>query len=408
MVTGGQVFLTAYEGDARLVLSIDAATGQERWRRRLTPARPGSFHPENGPVTPSPATDGQSVFIFLPEIGLFSYGLEGQERWRTPLGPFASVQGLASSPILVAGKVALLVDTPPEAFVAAFDAATGRRVWRAERPPGVLGSYATPTVYAPAGEEPQVVVAGALELTGYRARDGERLFWARGTSAFPAGPPFVAGDSVFTAEPSGGASWPPFADPLNLFDKDKDGRITLEEAKSDPFWMRSLKGIDDNVGNRDGVVTVQEYASASGGPEDGGLVRTRLGGRGDVRKSHLLWRQEKGVPWLAGALLYDDLVYVVRNAIVSTFDARTGAPVGQERMREALGEYYASPVAGDGKVYFASHEGKVTVVRAGRDWRVMGTGDLGEPIRATPAIADGRLFVRTETTLYAFGRKRGG
>jgi outer membrane protein assembly factor BamB len=394
--------LTGHEADERIVLCYDSATGKPLWRKSLSRTRAETFHPANGPTTPTPATDGRNVFVFLPEIGLLGYGRDGEELWQTPLGPFASVQGLASSPVHVDGRVVLLVDTPEDAYLAAFDAATGKPVWKTERPTGVLGSYATPTVYTPPGEIPQVVVAGAVELTGYHAGTGERLWWAPGVTSLPAGPPFVAGDSVYTAEPSGGVSWPPFGEPLKVFDSNKDGRITLAETASDPIWGRSLKGIDHNLGNGDDVVTREEYSQADGGENDGGLVRTRLGGRGDVRKSHVVWRNGKGTSELTGALLYRGVLYVVRNAIVSTVDPETGTLLRQERVKDALGDYYASPVAGDGKIYLASLEGKVSVLQAGKDWRVLSTSDLAERVVATPAIADGRVFIRTEETLYAF------
>jgi outer membrane protein assembly factor BamB len=98
------------------------------------------------------------------------------------------------------------------------------------------------------------------------------------------------------------------------------------------------------------------------------------------------------------------VLYVVRNAIVSTFDPTTGELLRRERIRSAIGDYYASPVAGDGKIYLASLDGKLSVLRAGRDWEVLSTSDLGEQIIATPAIADARVFVRTDRSLYCFGR----
>jgi outer membrane protein assembly factor BamB len=407
IVAGGRVFLTAYEGDERVTLCFDAATGRPGWRRSVTRARAETFHPLNGPATPTPTTDGRSVFVFFPEVGLLAYTRDGEELWRRPLGPFASVQGLASSPIVVDGRIVLLVDTPEEAYLATFDAATGKTVWKIPRQTGVLGSYTTPTTWAPASEATQLVVAGARELTAYDSATGARLWWAPGVASYPAAPPFVAGDSVFTVEPAGGVSWPPFAEPLKLFDANKDGRIEVEEAASDPIWARSLKGIDENVGNRDGIVTPEEYAKADGGADDGGLVRTRVGGRGDVRRTHVVWRHDKGMPFLSGALLYEGVLSVVRSAVVSAFDPETGKLLAQQRVRNALGDYYASPVAGDGKIYVASLDGKLSVLRSGAGGSVLSTSDLGEQIVATPAIAEGRLFVRTETTLYAFGLKPG-
>jgi outer membrane protein assembly factor BamB len=213
----------------------------------------------------------------------------------------------------------------------------------------------------------------------------------------------VAGDSLYTVEPGEGGGWPPFEGLLPQFDPDEDGRVTVAHASDDTIWARSLSGIDRHIGNGDGIVTPEEYALASDGVMGGGLVRVRLGGEGDVSSSAIAWQHTKGMPSLSGALLYEGVLYVVRNAIVSTFDPETGDLLRQERVRQAVGDYYASPVAGDGKIYLASRAGKVSVLRAGRDWEVLSVHDLGEQIIATPALADGRVYVRTEGTLHCFG-----
>jgi outer membrane protein assembly factor BamB len=402
IVVGGRVFFTAHEGDERIVLCYDAATGKLIWRRSTTKARAETFSPLNGPTTPTPASDGRNIFVFFPECGLLSYDRDGAERWRTPLGPFAAIQGLAASPVYVDGKIALLVDTPEEAYLAAFEADTGEQVWRTERPTGVLGSYATPTLYESDGDPTQIVVAGAVELTSYGSSSGKRLWWVQRVMVFPTAPPFVSGDSVYTVEPVD-QGWPPFGKVLALFDSDQDGRVAVADAAGDIVWARSLTGIDMNKGDGDGIVTREEYANASSGIVGGGLTRTRVDGKGDVSASHVVWRHGKGMPSLAGALLYQDLLYVIRNAVVSTFDPETGELRRRERVRSAIGDYYASPVAGDGKIYLVSLRGRVTVLKAGDDWQTLSTGDLGEQVIATPAIADGRLYIRTEGTLYCFG-----
>jgi outer membrane protein assembly factor BamB len=405
IVVGGRVFLTGHEGDQRLTLCLDAATGEEIWRQAVEKAREETFNRLNGPTTPSPATDGENVYVFFPDMGLLSYDRDGRERWRTPLGPFASIQGLAASPLFVDGRIVLLVDTPEEAYLSAFSAETGKRVWRVERPMGFLGSYATPVVWAPEGKATQIVVAGAVELTGYDAATGRRLWWVHGLTHFPTGPPFVAGDWLYTVEPGEGGGWPPFDGVVAQFDPDEDGRITIAHASDDQVWARSFIGIDRHIGNGDGIVTAEEYSLASNEMTGGGLARVRLGGEGDQSSSAVAWRHRKGMPGLSGALLYRDVLYVVRNAIVSTFDPETGELLRQERVRRAVGDYYASPVAGDGKIYLASLDGKVSVLRAGRDWEVLSVHDLGEQIIATPALADGRVYVRTKGTLHCFGAR---
>lgn len=402
IIVDGRLFITAHEGDERTVLCYDAAMGTLIWRKTVTRSRSETFNPLNGPTTPTPASDGRNIYVFFPEFGLLAYDREGKELWRTPLGPFTSIQGLAASPVYVDNKVILLVDTPEEAYLAAFCAGTGERAWRTDRPTGVLGSYTTPTLYKSGGAPTQIIVAGAVELTGYVATTGKRIWWARGVTVFPTAPPFVVGDSVYTVEPPD-QGWPPFGEVLAELDTDNDGSVTLGETAGNTIWARSLIGIDRNIGNGDNIVTREEYAKASSGIIGGGLTRTRVDGAGEVSASHVVWRHTKGMPGLAGALLYEDVLYVVRNGIVFTFDPETGELLRQERLMTALGEYYASPVAGDGKVYIVNLEGKVSVLSSGADWHILSTGDLGEQVIATPAIADGCLYIRTQGMLYGFG-----
>ena len=130
----------------------------------------------------------------------------------------------------------------------------------------------------------------------------------------------------------------------------------------------------------------------------------RLDGRGDITQSHVLWRHRKSLPDVSSPILYKGVIYLVRNGgIVTTLDPDTGAVLKQGRLRDALDGFYASPVAGDDKVYMASEVGNVVVIKAGRDWEVLETNHLNEAIYATPAIADGHLFARTQNHLYSFG-----
>jgi outer membrane protein assembly factor BamB len=107
-------------------------------------------------------------------------------------------------------------------------------------------------------------------------------------------------------------------------------------------------------------------------------------------------------------LIYNHVLYVIRNGgILTTIDPETGEQLREERLKDALGEYYAQPVAGDGKLYFINKEGKATVLRAGKDWEKLSSGDFNEQVVATPAIANSRIYVRTEEALYCFGVKAG-
>jgi outer membrane protein assembly factor BamB len=402
VVAGGRVFLTGHEGDERLVLCFDASTGKSLWRRSFRKVRDEAFNKTHGPASPTPVLNRSRLFVFFPDIGLLAFDVAGKELWRQNLGPFGSVQGLASSPVAVDGRIVILADSPAEAYLIAFEADSGKQVWRTERPTGVLGSYSTPAVLPKTTPPSEIIVAGARELTGYRADTGQRLWWGMDLTSYPMASPFVVGDSVYTLEPAG-VNWPPFSQPLGLFDADKDGQVTLKEAEKDPSWRGSLLGIDLHAGNGDGVVTAEEYRRGTSG-EAGGMYRIRLGAIGDIRPS-VVWRHTKGLPELASALHYEGVLYTIRRGVVSAFDPANGNLLRQDRLKDALGDYYASPVAGDGKIYLVSLDGVATVLRSGVDWTVLAANDLGERVSASPAIAGGAIFIRTQGTLHCFRKK---
>ncbi len=128
-----------------------------------------------------------------------------------------------------------------------------------------------------------------------------------------------------------------------------------------------------------------------------------------TRKGQLLpdavrWRFQKNLPFIPAPLVYQDVFYMVRDGgIITSLDVATGQLLKEGRSRDALGGYSASPVAADGKVYLASDDGKITVLKAGGQWEVLGVNDLGEEIRATPALSGGRIYVRTQSAIYCFG-----
>src|SRR5207253_3783650 len=134
------------------------------------------------------------------------------------------------------------------------------------------------------------------------------------------------------------------------------------------------------------------------------MMAIRPGGRGDVTPTHVVWKETHGLPHIPSPLYYQGRVYLVRGGgLFSCYEAKTGKKRYDQRLGTG-GTYYASPVAGDGKIYLASERGVVTVVAAVDNFKVLAKTDLKERIMATPALADGSVYVRTEQALYAFGR----
>jgi hypothetical protein len=175
--------------------------------------------------------------------------------------------------------------------------------------------------------------------------------------------------------------------------QDKDGKTSLDEVKSSVPMTRLVERIDKDFGNHQGVIGPAEWDKAWVTMTGiGGLVSLRLDGAGDVTKTNIGWTYKKGMPLIPSPVIYDDLVYVVRDGgILSAFDAATGKRLKQGRVESHGRQYYASPIAADGKIFLLDTEGGLSVVKAGRDWTALATNELGEACWATPAISDGRL-----------------
>ena len=131
------------------------------------------------------------------------------------------------------------------------------------------------------------------------------------------------------------------------------------------------------------------------------------GGLGDVTDSHLVWNVDEKTPSnIASALVYDDQLFMVKKGgICASYDKKSGENIFMKRRLNNFGNYYASPVAGDGKVYVQGENGFLLVVKLGEEPEVLAKNDMGDSVVATPAIADGRIFVRTLNTIYCFSKE---
>jgi hypothetical protein len=211
---------------------------------------------------------------------------------------------------------------------------------------------------------------------------------------------YVSGYSSPMNEPGQQVSLPTWAELLAVRDASKDGRVSREEADDLTREMFVFVDLD-----RDGAISAAEWAmNRASMAAENGLLAFALGGRGDVSKTAFRWKHRRSVPQLPTTLLYEGVLYMINDGgILTTLDPRSGKVLKQGRLRDAVDQYYASPVAGDGKVYFASRTGIVTVVKAGGEQEVLSVADFDEEVAATPAIGDGRIYLRTKSVLYAFG-----
>ena len=247
-VAGDHIFLTAIEDNKLFMFSLERATGRIQWRREVPRPRQGKVSKLNGPASPSPVSDGQNVYAVFNDFGLISFGPDGNERWRVPLGPFTTPFGLASSPILAGGTLLQLCDGETGSFLIAIDTATGKVKWRKERPDATRGS-STPVIYRPAGGPAEVVVPGAYKLTSYSIETGEEIWFARGLTWQLIPTPVVDKDVIYVlgwsagADPGQQQDLPTFAEMLKRLDANHDGKLSKEEL-DDPKLVKAWAEID--------------------------------------------------------------------------------------------------------------------------------------------------------------------
>lgn len=414
VLTADRIFLTAYERNQTtsklFVISLDRATGKIVWQRDVPSPRKQDLHKSNSPASPSPVTDGQNVFAFFTDFGMISFDRDGKERWRLPLGPFNNPFGMGASPVLAEGLVLLNCDSESDSFFLAVDQKTGKVKWRLERPDSTRG-FSTPVLFQPAKGGLQVLVAGSLRMSAYEVATGKEVWFVRGLTWQIKPTPVFGGDNLYILGWAGGADpgqqedIPAFEETLKKFDANKDNKLSPDEL--DPKIKKAWVDFDLD---RDGFLNERDWkAYQARRTVQNGVLAYRIDRqkemRGDLTESHFLWKYQRALPNTPSPLFYQDVVYLMKEGgILTSLDPKTGEVLKQGRLPGALGDYYSSPVGADGKVFTVSEEGKVTVLKAGGNWEPLLTVALGESCHATPAIADGRIYLRTHGTLYCFGK----
>jgi len=224
-------------------------------------------------------------------------------------------------------------------------------------------SWGTPVVYQTSGATPQIVTVSRGKLGMHLVSNGRRTLTATGLAMAVVASPALVGDTVYTYG-YGNETPVPFSERLKRLDKNKDGKLSPDEYGVDPV----LNSIARYEGNRDGIVTEDEwdvFARKVLGPNC--LIALRI----ENGRARELWRYDKNFNYVVpSTLAYRNVLYIMRNGgILTTHDAGTGKVIKAARIEGALGGYSSSPVAAEGKVWLASEEGKVSVLRAGGEWR---------------------------------------
>jgi outer membrane protein assembly factor BamB len=358
-VWADRIFLTSEDG-ADVVLMCVSTDGKELWKK---PFGKGASRPymrgEANNASASPCTDGKHVWVFDGSGSLACFDFDGNEKWKTDMqeryGRFRIGHGMHITPLLDGDRLYMALLHTNAWVVLALDKMTGKEIWKVERKSDAYAenehSYASVFIWRKNGDA-YLVVHGNDYATAHDLKDGKEL-WRLGdlnpTERYNQTLRFVASPAI------------------------SENLIVVPTAKNGP------------------VVGVKPDARGS----------IKAGGEGEM------WRRERGTPDVPCPLIHDGLVYLFLErtrgaAHLDVLDAATGKELYSQQLHRGITR--ASPVLADGKVYLTVRDGTVIVAKAGPKFELLATNKLPDQISASPAISNGRIYLRGWNQLYAIGK----
>lgn len=332
-----------------LVLAYDLKSGREVWRKEAKGGTPmNKLHIKNTYASETPITDGERVYAYFGNVGLFCYDLEGKPLWSTnwPAVKTRNAWGSAASPILHNDRIVIVNDNDDASFIVALDSKTGRQLWRKDR--DEKSNWATPFIWKN-DQRTEIITPGTKKVRSYDL-EGNLLWELGGMSTIVIPTPFEAHGLLYVCSGYVG-------------DKHRPVYAIKPGAKGD--------------------ISLQE---------------------GETSNEFIAWYQPIAAPYNPSPLVYKDHFYVLFDfGFLSAHDAKTGRPLYEkERVRpEGQTAFTASPWAYNGRIFALSEDGDTFVFQAGPEYKLLHKNPLDEMCMATPAIAGDRLLIRTLTKLYS-------
>jgi outer membrane protein assembly factor BamB len=337
-----------------MVYAIDAETGALRWERVAHEGKPfGGRHRKNTYASETPATDGERLYVYFGNVGLFAYGLDGELAWehRFPPRPIYLDFGTAASPAIDSDRVYVQSDNQEESFLAAVDKRTGKELWKVARGVGnqsmIRSGWSTPFVWSTPGRSEIVTLGHGLAI-GYGV-DGKELWRLSGLSG-QATPTAIAGDGLLYV-----------------------GTGSQGESNRPMFAVRPGAA---------GDISLAE---------------------GSKSNEFVAWHNPQASAYTSSPVSYGGRIYVVNdNGILTVLDPRTGERLYRARVGGGGFTFSSSPWAYGGHVFFLSEDGETFVVKEGAEYEEVGRNPLEEMTLASPAVAGDALYLRTQSKLYRF------
>ena len=338
-----------------MIYALDKRRGKVLWSNKAYEGVPRARrHVKATQANSTPVTDGRYVVALFGSEGLAAYDMKGALVWKQDLGVLnpglwhdkESSWGHSSSPIIYRDLVIVQADGHKQSFIAAFNLKDGKQAWRVER--NEITSWATPTIYQ-GKNRVELIANGGRYIRGYDPLTGKELWrFSDNETQVKMQAPQIAHDLIYI---TGGY---PAGRAMYAFRPGASGDISLKS--------------------------------------------------GEEKNGFLAWSATKGSPYTPTPIVYGDQFYVLAdNGVFSTYDAKTGELIYQQRLPSS---FSASPVAADGKLYLASEDGDVFVVKAGRTYELLSKNTMGQPLMATPALSQGMLILRGGNVVYGLGGQK--
>lgn len=334
---------------------LDLNSGKELWRREYFQGEPpGGCHRKNSFASETPVTDGQRIYIYAANLGLFAYDFSGELVWKQPLPnhPIYLDFGTGSSPVLADDRLIIQHDNEAASTIAAYDTATGNLIWESPRGkfaederPAQASGWTTPLIWNhDSGRE--IVTIGPGRLVSYDL-EGNELWMMKGMRPGPAASPVAEGQRLIV---NAGAPLPVYA-----IEPGGTGDISLDQGQSSNQFVR--------------------------------------------------WSSPRSSTYIPTPLIYQGGIYLLNdNGILTRLDLQSGEETFKKRIRGSGTDFTSSPWAYDNHIYLASEQGDIFVIAAGPEYRQVEVIPIGEMMMASPAMVSGTLILRTEQQILAIGQ----